>query len=75
MTPSGDFDRVFRTTGVVTRDFAGPLGDPHKLALRFYFVQMLDRAAGVGVVVAAATAQKNEIHPVHQPLRSRLDIS
>jgi hypothetical protein len=52
-TLSGDFDRVFRTTGVATRDFASARGHPRRLALRFYFVQMLDEGTDVGVVVAA----------------------
>ena len=73
-TPSGDFDRVFRTTGVATRDFAGPLGHPHKLALRFYFVQMLDEGAGVGVVVVVTGRTQSGIHPLYQPLQSVIDL-
>jgi hypothetical protein len=45
-TPSGDFDRVFRTTGVATRNSAGSKGHGRILAFRFSFAKSLTRLRG-----------------------------
>jgi hypothetical protein len=42
-TARRDLDRVFRTTGVATRDFASSQGHPRRLALRFYFAKYLTK--------------------------------
>jgi hypothetical protein len=58
------------------RHSPSPDSQTRRSTLRFYFVQMLDEGADVGVVVVVAVPDlQNDIHPVHQPIRSLLDIS